>query len=279
LNSLIHSKVLSLLKCTHCGGKLISQNNEKLFCSSCFHKYTIKDMIPDFLEKDYYMPFIPRDVSRKFIQLSREKGIDNVLNMDFMKDYENWFTKYVFDYSMADWKVIVPISGQDKILLDIGCGYGTLSIPFSEMFGHVIAVDPVYEHLEILDLKQKELGIDNIIPIRANAVNLPLKDSSIDAILMMGVLEWTGESIHDIKVPLLHSKILSNLYNILNKDGLLILGIENRVGYKYFLGEKDEHSHLKYTNLMPRIIANIISNVRRGVNSGVLFQNIDILIL
>ena len=39
-------------------------------------------------------------------------------------------------------------------------------------------------------------------------------------------------------------------------DGQVYIGIENRIGYGYFLGKPDEHSKLKYATLLPRSWAN-----------------------
>ena len=56
---------------------------------------------------------------------------------------------------------------------------------------------------------------------------------------------------------------LKRVYESLKKDGQLLLAIENKFHYGYFLGQPDPHVNLKFTTFLPRTLSNIISRVFR----------------
>ncbi len=58
-------------------------------------------------------------------------------------------------------------------------------------------------------------------------------------------------------------RLLREIARALKPDGEVYLGIENRVGYGYFLGKPDEHSKLKYATLLPRSWANRYALAKR----------------
>jgi len=58
-------------------------------------------------------------------------------------------------------------------------------------------------------------------------------------------------------------RFLRELFRILKPDGQLFIAIENRWGYEYFTGRPDHHSGLLAGSLLPRIVANAFSIVRK----------------
>ena len=54
--------------------------------------------------------------------------------------------------------------------------------------------------------------------------------------------------------------MLKDFHRILKPGGHVYVGIENRIGYVYFLGGRD-HGGLRFTSLMPRPIADIYSRL------------------
>lgn len=51
-------------------------------------------------------------------------------------------------------------------------------------------------------------------------------------------------------------RALAEAYRCLEPGGLLYIGIENRFGANYLLGSRDEHTNLRWVNVMPRGLAN-----------------------
>jgi hypothetical protein len=52
-------------------------------------------------------------------------------------------------------------------------------------------------------------------------------------------------------------QFLRKLHRALKPEGILLIGIENRFGYRFFAGAMD-HSGLPYTGLMPRWLAGLV---------------------
>ncbi len=210
----------------------------------------------------FYYGEIPREGMKRFLVEAEEtsvlEAIDNFLIPNFEKG--EWLKKYIADDSRADWRFLLP-THPTGVILDIGCGFGGVSIPLSEMFGKVVAADPTFERVETVRLRCRDEGIDNVKTVQANALNLPFEDKSFDGVVMMGVLEWVAVG-HQERVKSLQQKALSEIFRVLKPGGFFVLGIENRFGYNYFLGEEDEHSHLKFTTLMPRFLANLVSRYK-----------------
>ena len=211
--------------------------------------------------KNYYYGEIPQAGMRKFLAEAEETSvvaaIDNFLIPTFEKG--EWLKKYIADDSRADWRFLLN-SDLKATVLDLGCGFGGISIPLSEMFGKVIAADPTFERVETVRLRCRDEEISNIKTVQADALDLPFEDNFFDGVVMMGVLEWVAVG-KDGRVEDLQQKALKEIFRVLKPGGFFVLGIENRFGYNYFLGEEDEHSHLKFTTLMPRFLANIVSQI------------------
>ena len=208
---------------------------------------------------DFYYGEIPREGMREFLakaeKTSVAEAIDNFLIPNFKKG--RWLKKYIADDSRADWRLLLEPNSQATVL-DLGCGYGGISLGLADMFGKVVAADPTFERVETVRLRCRDEGINNVETVQANALDLPFEDSSFDGVVMMGVLEWVAVG-KEGRVEDLQQKALKEIFRVLKPEGFFVLGIENRFGYNYFLGEEDEHSHIKFTTLMPRFLANLVS--------------------
>ncbi len=212
--------------------------------------------------QDFYYGEIPQEGMRQFLREAEKTSvldaIDNFLIPTFEKG--EWLKKYIADDSRADWRFLLD-SNPKATVLDLGCGYGGIAIPLSEMFGKVVAADPTFERIETVRLRCRDEGISNVERAHADALNLPFGDNSFDGVVMMGVLEWVAVGKKG-RVKDLQQKALKEIFRVIKPNGFFVLGIENRFGYNYFLGEEDEHSHLKFTTLLPRFLANLVSRYK-----------------
>lgn len=212
--------------------------------------------------QEYYYGEIPQEGMREFLSVAEKtsvaEAIDNFLIPNFEKG--KWLKKYIADDSRADWRFLLEPNPNGRVL-DLGCGYGGISFGLADMFGKVVAADPTFERMETVRLRCRDEGIKNVETVQASALDLPFEDNSFDGVVMMGVLEWVAVG-HQGRVEDLQRKALNEIFRVLKPNGFFVLGIENRFGYNYFLGEEDEHSHLKFTTLMPRFLANIVSRYK-----------------
>jgi SAM-dependent methyltransferase len=129
----------------------------------------------------------------------------------------------------------------------------------------VIALDSTHENLRFASIRKSQEGIRNIQFVLADILSHPLRDDHFDAAIMNGVLEWIGAASSNVDPCNLQRAALKNVLTLLRKGGHFYLAIENRFGYRYFLGRKDEHSDMRFTSLLPRGLANAYSRLVRRV--------------
>ena len=65
-----------------------------------------------------------------------------------------------------------------------------------------------------------------------------MEDGSIDVAIIIGVLEWAGESMRNMSPLDAQLKLLAEIKRLLRKGGRVVVGIENRYGYKYLRGKR-----------------------------------------
>lgn len=170
---------------------------------------------------------------------------------------------YTLEEKRTVWKLLLP-PGKDAVALDYGCGFGIYSLNLARTYRHVCAVDLTFSRLDFLNQRILQEGITNITPLWAgDRLPLPFPAASFDLVMMNGVLEWVA--VNGAAPPeQIQRAYLSEMYRILRPGGHFYLGIENRYGYGYFFGKRDEHSYLRFSTLLPRRLANLYSQWVRG---------------
>lgn len=213
--------------------------------------------------RDFYWGILPREEMRSFVQSAREKGFA-AASRDFPFSVR---FDYAEEYSRADFHFLLPLPAEADIL-DLGSGFGNITIPLSYHYGTVTAADASRELLELIEIRARELGRDNISFVRVDPLgsgSLPFADSSFDAVMLNGVWEWVGLSDTTRSVPEIQQVVLAEIYRVLRPGGMVYMGIENR-WFPGWLG-RDPHSKLRYTAALPRLIANWYAK-RHGLSEG-----------
>lgn len=150
------------------------------------------------------------------------------------------------------------INLHNKIILDIGSGSGVLTIPFSRECKTIYALDNQAENLDFIANREDNKS-NNIKYLYTEANKIPLNDESIDFVLINGVLEWMG-NLDTNKLPDKNQlEFLREITRVLKKNGIVYIGIENRLFYKYLL--RDPHQNMLFVNLFPRWLARIYAEV------------------
>ena len=162
----------------------------------------------------------------------------------------------LLDLQRASW---VPMLGLNErsVALDIGCGYGAITHSISRSVGELYSVEAIPERIEFTQERLRQEGIGNVRLVQASATALPLVDNSFDLIVTNGVLEWIGEWDLEGDPRSAQIKFLGKIRRLLKASGVLVVGIENRIGYGLFLGACD-HSGIPYTSLVPRRMASFM---------------------
>jgi ubiquinone/menaquinone biosynthesis C-methylase UbiE len=139
-------------------------------------------------------------------------------------------------------------------VLDLGSGWGTVSLHLASMCEQVVAFDQMSLHLRWLRTVSEARDVHNIVLVQGGDTNhLPFPSGAFDAVIMNGVLEHVAtNTMGDPQA--VQRRILREAARILKPGGVLYIGIENRLNYKYFLGVREGHIKMKYGALLPRPI-------------------------
>jgi len=238
--------------------KLEAQN---LLCSHCLNSYEVKEGIPYFEENFPYFGEISRQDMEQINKMASSQGWEKALEQ-ILKPKSPTIYEYVVDISRANLYTFFPNLSQSRIL-DLGCGWGSLTFLLAPLCEEIVGVDAIPERIDFCRIRQEQENIENVQLIVANVLQLPFPEESFEIIIANGLLEWIG--INGEENPKrLQNLFLKKIFNLLKPEGKLYIGIENRYGFKMWMGAKD-HSGIPFTSLMPRMLANFLTKlIRRG---------------
>jgi ubiquinone/menaquinone biosynthesis C-methylase UbiE len=242
---------LACPKCNH----LLEQGDQKLRCPVCHAEWPVVADIPRFISEPYYWGEIPQTLMQQVNQQARKTNWRTALNTYVADSYPDIY-QYVINHNRADFSFFTPLK-PDSVALDVGSGWGTISCLLAARYGTVVSVESVPERIEFLKVRAQQEGLTNIQPLQATFLELPIPESSLDLVVMNGVLEWIGIASESDTPDGLQRSVLRKLFACLKPGGTLYIGIENRLAYNYFFGAKD-HSDLPFTSLVPRWMADWI---------------------
>lgn len=251
-----------ILACPKCGSKLtILQLSWS--CRKCGKEWPIdSDRVVRLSDSSEFFG-ADQEGMRKLLQemrgMSAEEFFNDIEHLE--KAYRDFEYDYCLNPARADWTVLGDF--KDKIIVDLGCGYGTVSHPLVARAKIVIGVDNALERAKFFSLVAGFRQIVNIIPIHGNVFDLPLKEGVIDVFVCMGLLEYAGTWKQGVRPIEVQRGFFEHLHRHLSERGEIWIGIENRVNPAYLIG-KTHHGDLPFTPLMPRIVANAVSRLFKG---------------
>lgn len=149
-------------------------------------------------------------------------------------------------------------------LVDVGCGYGGLTLAWAQKGKCAIAIDLEWSNVEILKgrIQSGEAQPGNVHIVLSSASDLPLCDSTADIAIMIGVLEWVGYASEQEDPRSVQLAALKQVRRILRPGGIFLLGTKNRTFPRYVWS--DGQLNLPFVNILPRRLANLISQSLRG---------------
>jgi len=253
-----------ILCCPHCNGK-INITDTKWTCLNCYQEWSIdSDRIVRMLEDNYSFSADRKGMNKLLDELrnmSYEQLLSNVQRLE--KDYRDFEYNYCLNPARADWTILGNFF--NKIVVDLGCGYGSISIPLQRRAKFVIAVDATLERIKFLSIMAKMKNAKNVLPIHGDVTKLPLMPQSIDRVIMVGLLEYASGKFwysDNLSPRLKQIAFLKYLHNLLSDDGEIWIGIENQLSPVHFLG-RTSHGELPFTPLLPKYFANIVHKLIR----------------
>jgi SAM-dependent methyltransferase len=120
-------------------------------------------------------------------------------------------------------------------VLEIGCGCGALTRFIGEHARKVVALDPASRRASIAARRCEDLANVMVVPAALQDFN---PSERFDTIVCVGVLEYSPQYT-DGSHPI--ASTLDRIRDLLCEDGVLIIGIENQLGLRYFAGFPEEH--------------------------------------
>jgi SAM-dependent methyltransferase len=126
-------------------------------------------------------------------------------------------------------------------VLDIGCGWGQLTLPVAQAGRQVVALEPVAERLAFVRAAaEQDRCAERVAFVGADYLECEF-GPAFSTVLAIGVLEWAG-AFQDKEDPQTRQRrFLRKTRAELAPGGALVIGIENRLGLKYLLGCPDDH--------------------------------------
>lgn len=213
--------------------------------------------IPSYLPQSTYWQIAHQHEVQTFLDRAGQGHWEEALGGLSRHQLEYWFST-----ARADFLSILPSPVFDTVL-DLGCGAGSVTLMLADRAKKVIGLDACLESLQILDLKARRDGRNNVFPLHASATKIPLRDQTVDLVLFNGVLERVGYAGAYNQVEAAQAAALREAWRCLKPGGCLYIGIENRFGANYLLGARDEHTNLRWVNVMPRWLGNLYSRLVR----------------
>jgi ubiquinone/menaquinone biosynthesis C-methylase UbiE len=115
----------------------------------------------------------------------------------------------------------IDLLSKESTVVDVGSGNGRHLIPCAQHCKKVIGLDVSKELLKIVKIKVYDKKLKNVELIHSDAVNIPIKNESIDAVIYIATLH---------NIPIKHRRInsLKEINRILKPGGKAIISVWSR---------------------------------------------------
>jgi 2-polyprenyl-3-methyl-5-hydroxy-6-metoxy-1,4-benzoquinol methylase len=236
------------------------KENDKYLCPVCGAKFFIKNSIPFFVQSDFYWGEIPQKDMNEMLSIMDQEGYEQ--GLEYLNQKHPGRSNFIFNVTRSDWRFPIDIKPGMKVL-DLGCGWGSNSFPLAELGADVYSMDITKERVEFVKKRADFEGINNVTPLVGDVMEAPFSDNAFDLIICNGVFEWIGLGVKHGGPVEVQEKFLKSMNNMLKQNGILYIGIENRWAASYF-NKGIDHSGIRYTSLMPRVVANFYSKIKIG---------------
>ncbi len=163
---------------------------------------------------------------------------DGKINLDLNRD-DIFYVLTDIRENIINW---YPFKKNSEVL-EIGGGTGPITGVLCRKAKHVVSVENSKRRAEII--YKRNAKYENLDVYAGNFQDVQY-NQKFDYIVLVGVFEYT-KIFFDTKNPF--EDFLNSLKKMLNKNGKIIIAIENRYGIKYFSGVTEDHYAKKYIGL------------------------------
>ncbi len=254
------------LQCPHCRGKLVhSDGDASVTCTACEARFPTPYGLIDFShDAEFYWGELEREAMQRL--LATEGSVEAALQVmlrEEKNELREYLTHYALDRFRAGWKFLCELP-PDGCLLDFGCGWGSLALSLAEHAAETWVCDVVPERVEMVRRRARDRGPAPVRGCVASGYpNLPFTDQYFDLIILNGVFEWVPSSIPGDPART-QQAFLHEIARVLKPQGQLYVGIENRFGFGYFRGKREEHTKLRFISLLPRLLGRLYHRLAKS---------------
>lgn len=216
-------------------------------------KINLKDLIQNDIELDENMVW--KLVNEKQINYSDGRSTERYLEKVFLKTVDLSFNSYELENYIKDWPTEYHLTrkraqllscfefDKSRKVLEVGCGCGAITRFLGETFNDVLAVEGSIARSHLARLRTRDL--DNVSIICAPFQELKFREP-FDIIFCIGVFEYAKMFVDS---PDPYDAVLQYFNSALASDGVLVIGIENQFGLKYFASKREDHTGLSFDGL------------------------------
>ena len=232
-------------------------------CPVCARLYPLVGGVLRFADEARYYGEVPRSEFEKILGAAAggdwREGAGEEL-----RRHSTFLGKYVLDEGRGLFSLLVDAPENGRAL-DVGAGLGTVTVGLSRQFAEVVALDNCPQRSAFLLERCRQDGIVNVEAVFADALSLPFQDRQFDLVTLIGALEWAGTWRNEGSPEDVQRSLLADCCRVLRPGGCLAIGIENRFGASYLLGQPDDHTGIVDITHISRSEADIRSMAERGV--------------
>ena len=184
------------------------------------------------------------------VELAKKLGWRGALESIYAPDE----IAYMSDANRCKFLDLLPLSKDNTIALEIGCGLGQ----------HTAAIARRVKHLDVLEVRLlsalftkircEQNSLENVnFACGGDDCRIPYPNDTYDIVILNLVLEWCANGAAELPAEHGQHRMLSEIRRVLKPRGIVQLNTKNRFSYRLIIGGRDEHCHgVRFGSALPR---------------------------
>lgn len=202
-----------------------------------------------------------REEIRDLIRRSRKVGWEKALEQ--LQDQASFFVERMENLALGNWQLLFGTSDPAPTVLDVGCGFGSITLGSSEFARLAVGIDVLSDRVRFGALRADQSGARHAAFAMADGLSTPFRPDTFDIVTLNGVLEWAG-LYADGDPRDLQRAMLDEASRLLTSNGVACVAIENSLAAETLLGMKDTHTDVHFVTALPEPLSSLMLRIRKG---------------